>query len=181
MTTTGFTYRGVHSSKYGVYCNTGGRVLAPPPNRSAIRVPGRHGTVNQSDGTWAPRPEELTFKWFVPKDYDRKRLIRDVAGWLCYPGELVFDNEPIMRYRGAFISSPPLESHLKFGSFSMTFEANPPFAYEAPEDIFFTVTDQSQIQLQVRGTVETPVRITIKNTGSTTIRTLTIERFATQI
>jgi len=176
----GFIYRGTHSSAYGVYRNGSG-VLAPQANRSTIRVPGRHGAVDQSDGTWAPRAESLSFLWRVPPGYNRKQLVRDVAGWLCYPGELVFDSEPTLRYRGVFIDSPPLEEHLTFGAFSMTFEANPPFAYEAPEDMSFMVTDQTPIVLSVRGTVETPVRITIINTGATTIRNLTIERFATKI
>jgi predicted phage tail component-like protein len=181
MTKAGFTYRGVHSSQFGVYCNTSSRVLAPQPNRSSVTVPGRHGAFDQSDGTWAPRQEEISFFWIVPSGYNRKQLLRDVAGWLCYPGELVFDSEPNMRYRGTFTSSPPLEQHMHFGSFSMTFEANPPFAYEPPQNLYFTVTNQTPIRIQTKGTVQTPVRLTIKNTGTTTIRTLTIERRATTV
>lgn len=177
----GFTYRGTHSSKYGVFCVDSSRSLAPAANTSSIRIPGRSGTFDQSDGTWGTREETYNCIWRKPKDMTAPQLIREIAGWLGYPGELVFDSEPNLRYRGKVISAPPIERHLASGDFSFVFEANHPFAYEAPIDMFFQVTNQNPIILPTGGTVSAPVRLIIRNTGTTTIRTLSIERYATTI
>jgi predicted phage tail component-like protein len=177
----GFTYRGTHSSKFGVFCVDSSRVAAPAANTSNIRIPGRSGTFDQSDGTWSMRQETYNCIWRKPKDMTAPQLIRDIAGWLGYPGELVFDSEPDKRYRGKVTSAPPVERHLASGDFSFTFEANHPFAYESAQDFYFTVTNSNPIQMPVGGTVQTPVRIHIKNTGTTTIGTLTLERYATRV
>jgi len=173
----GFTYRGIHSSTYGVTCSANSRVLMPQKNVSQIRIPGKSGAYTQTDDTWGTRQETISCDWGNPGGISTPHLIREIAGWLGYPGELVFDSEPDKRYRGRIVSAPPVEGDLAIGGFDIVFEASdPPFAYEPATSQTFTVTDQTPIPLSLGGTVKTPVRITITNTGTTTIGTLVIER-----
>jgi phage-related protein len=99
---------------------------------------------------------------------------RLIAGWLSEEGELCFDSEPDKYYRAYLIGAPPLVKHLQYGEFTLTFEMNPPFAYELPQSKAFAVTDQTALPLSVGGTVETPVRIIIRNVGTNTIRNLVL-------
>ncbi len=46
----GFTFKGIHSSVYGVRETPGTRVLSPVKRRSLIEIPGRSSAVIQEDG-----------------------------------------------------------------------------------------------------------------------------------
>ena len=170
----GFIFRGTHSSVYGVYCNPESRVLMPAKRRNPIIIPGRSGAYRQEDGGRDVRLESLSC-WYVKKNgTDIAAQARLIAGWLSEEGELAFDSEPGKYYRAYLAGAPPLIKHLQYGEFTLTFEMNPPFAYELPQNHDVTVTGQNPIQLAVGGTVETPVRFIIRNTGTTTIRNLVL-------
>jgi len=170
----GFIFRGTHSSEYGVFCSPESRVLMPSKRRSPITIPGRSGAFRQEDGGRDVRQESISC-WYVKRDgKDVAERARLIAGWLSEEGELGFDSEPGKYYRAYLVGAPPLAKHLQYGEFVLSFEMNPPFAYELPQSLDVKVTSQSPVQLDVGGTAETPVRIIIRNTGTTTIRNLVL-------
>jgi predicted phage tail component-like protein len=170
----GFTFRGTHSGEYGVFCNPESRVLMPEKRRNPIIIPGRSGVFRQEDGGRDVRQESLQCYFVKRADTTVATQSRLIAGWLSEEGELNFDSEPDKYYRAYLVGAPPLEKHLQYGQFTLTFEMNPPFAYELPQSQSFAVTDQSALTLAVGGTVETPVRIIIRNVGTNTIRNIVL-------
>ena len=159
---------------YGVFCNPESRVLMPSKRRNPITIPGRSGVFRQEDGGREVRQESLSC-WYVKREgADIAERARLIAGWLSEEGELGFDSEQGKYYRAYLVGAPPLIKHLQYGEFTLTFEMNPPFAYELPQALDITVKDQTPIQLHVSGTAETPVRFIIRNTGTTTIKNLVL-------
>jgi phage-related protein len=146
----------------------------PEKRRNPIMIPGRSGAFRQEDGGRAVRQESITCSFVRPPDIDVAQHARLIAGWLSEEGELNFDSEPDKYYRAYLIGAPPLVKHLLYGQFSLSFEMNPPFAYQLPQSLDLEVIDQTPIVLMVGGTAKTPVRIIIRNDGTTTIRNLVL-------
>ena len=146
----------------------------PEKRRSPIIIPGRSGVFRQEDGGHDVRRESITCSFVKPQGMDIALLARLIAGWLSEEGELGFDSEPGKYYHAYLIGAPPLAKHLQYGEFTLTFEMNPPYAYELPQALDIKITDQSTTHLHVGGTTETPVRFIIRNTGTTAIRNLVI-------
>ena len=175
MITTGFTYRGTHSSAHNIICDPTSRQLIPERRRNPIVVPGRSGSYLQDDGTYSDRSE--TFKCYYTKrgDSDISLQSREIAAWLATEGTLSFDNEPDKYYYAYFSGSPPLTKHLKYGEFELSFTYSPPFAFTAQQSLSMLITSKSdEMVIPVAGTARTPIRIIIKNVGSTTIENLHI-------
>lgn len=170
----GFSFKGVHSSTYGVRETPQNRVLTPPKRRHLITIPGRSSAVIQEDGGYDSRVESILCTYAAQDGVSLQRQVRLIAGWLNGVGELVFDYEPEMRYNAYLSSSPPLVKDLHHASFELEFTCNHPFAYEAAQQVVFNIDSGDTITIPVEGTVETPIRFIIENTGSTTINSLTL-------
>lgn len=176
MVTTGFTFRGVHSSEFGIICDPQSRQLIPERRRNLLVVPGRSGSVRQDDGTYEDRTEQFTC-YYIPGPGENVSLkAREIAAWLAEDGILSFDNEPEKMYDAFFTGSPTLAKHLKYGEFKLTFTYSPPFAYTAQQSLTQNITSNNDtMQILVDGTAPTPCRIIIRNVGNTTINTLHID------
>ncbi|MCL2751869.1 MAG: phage tail family protein [Firmicutes bacterium] len=175
MITTGFTYRGVHSSKYNIICDPTSRQLIPERRRNTITVPGRSGSYKQEDGAYNDRSESFRCYYTKREDSNISLQAREIAAWLATEGTLCFDNEPDKYYDAYFAGSPPLTKHLKYGEFDLSFTYSPPFAYTAPQSLIVTLTNEGdEIKIPVAGTAPTPFRIIIKNNGDTVIENLRI-------
>lgn len=174
----GFTFKGEHSSKYGVFQTPDSRVLSPLKRRQLIEIPGRSTAFIQEDGGYNSRVESIvcSFAQQTLPEVSLQRQVRLIAGWLKGVGELTFDYEPEMHYNAFLSNAPPGVKHLQYAQFTLEFTINHPFAYETAIDKSFIVTDQKPITIQAQGTIETPIRMIIKNTGSTTINNLVITR-----
>ena len=172
----GFTFNGIHSSVYHVYCNPESRVLIPEVRKTGITIPGRSGLHFQKDGAYNIRSESMTC-WYTPiSGMSLADQTREIAAWLAEEGTLVFDNEPDKYYIACFSGAPPLTRHQKYGEFTLTFTYSPPFAFSALRTVSRVVTRQNaDLVVPVDGTVETPCRIIIRNDGTGTIDNITIE------
>jgi len=171
----GFTFNGVHSSHFNIYCDPASRQLIPEKRRSRVVVPGRSGTYSQEDGAFNDRTESFTCYYTRKPGSDISQQAREIAAWLSKDGVLRFDHEPDKFYDASFSGSPPLTKHLMYGEFTLTFTYSPPFAYTEAQSIVAAVQRESDtITVPMAGTAPTPCRITIVNNGNTTIQNLRI-------
>jgi hypothetical protein len=166
----GFTFKGIHSSVYGVRETPSNIVLSPLKRRNIIPIPGKSRAIVQQDGGYESRTQSMICSYAKQYGVDIHEQVRRIAGWLDGIGELTFDYEPTLHY-SAFISTPPsVVTMLEFSQFEVQFTFNHPFAYETAleENYIIDAFDPlNQIELSVGGTVKTPVRITIKNNSET--------------
>ena len=173
----GFTFKGVHSSTLGVYETPESRVLLPQKRRTLIDIPGRSTAVVQEDGGYNSRVESISCS-YVPKPGENlQRQVRLIAGWLSGVGELTFDYEPEMHYNAFLSSAPPTvkQMALQYATFELEFTCNHPFAYETAQQVQVEGVQSGQAFIcETGGTIPTPVRLIIKNTGGTPIHNLIV-------
>lgn len=173
----GFTFKGVHSSTYGVYETPESRVLLPQKRRTLIEIPGRSESFIQEDGGYNSRVESISCSYSPRAGENLQRQVRLIAGWLSGVGELTFDYEPEMHYNAFLSSAPPTVKQIamQYATFDLEFTINHPFAYETAQQLRFEGVEPGvPISFTTDGTVSTPIRLTIKNTGITPIHNLII-------
>lgn len=177
MINTGFTYAGAHSSRFGIVCDPTTRIIFPEKRRMITDIAGRSGVHMHTDGTYLARQESFHCYFVKPAGKTVAESARDIAAWLSSDGVLQFDNEPD-KYYDAFVSGAlPQERHLKYGEFDLLFTYSPPFAYTAMKQVLQVITASGgSIACQMDGTVDTPVRIIIRNTGNTIIQNMRVSR-----
>ena len=173
----GFTFKGIHSSVYGVRKTPTSEMLSPLKRRNLISIPGRSKAIIQQDGGYEPRTERMLCTYVEQSGVDIYQQVRNIAGWLSGVGELTYDSEPNLHYN-AYVSSPP-ERVIRNGyaAFELEFTINHPFAYERatqlerPVGVFLP---NNFIKILIDGTVNTPVKIIIKNNTRSTITDLKV-------
>ena len=99
MRDRGFTFNGVHSSEFNIYCDPASRQLIPEKRRSLTVVPGRSGSFAQTDGAYNDRSESFTCYYTRQPGTDIARQAREIAAWLSENGVLRFDSEPDKYYK----------------------------------------------------------------------------------
>jgi phage-related protein len=172
----GFTFKGIHSSTYGVFETPGDRVLSPLKQRTLIDIPGRNTAFVQEDGRHASRVESVVCSYGAQPGVNLQRQVRLIAGWLSGIGELTYDYEPEMHYNAYLSNAPPTVKDLQYAQFTLQFTINHPFAYETAISRTFAITNSTPVVIEANGTVETPIRMIIKNASSTTVNNLSITR-----
>lgn len=172
----GFTFKGIHSSTYGVYQTPESRVLLPQKRRTLIEIPGRSEAFIQEDGGYNSRIESISCSYIPKQGENLQRQVRLIAGWLSGVGELTFDYEPEMHYNAFLSSAPPAvkQMAMQYAEFTLEFTINHPFAYETAKQLRFEKNPGEPIILATEGTISTPVRLIIKNTGNQPIHNLVI-------
>ena len=170
----GFTFKGLHSSTFGVRETPGDRVLSPLKRRTLIEIPGRSSAVIQEDGGYNSRVESIMCSYVRQADISLQRQVRLIAGWLDGVGELTYDYEPEMHYNAFLSSAPPTVKMLEYATFELEFTINHPFAYETAQQEIFNINSGDSIRINTEGTVHTPIRLTIKNTGTKPIHNLVL-------
>lgn len=170
----GFTFKGIHSSVFGVRETPGDRVLSPLKRRSLIEIPGRSSAVIQEDGGYNSRIETISCSYGAQPGISLQRQVRLIAGWLDGVGELTYDYEPEMHYNAFLSSAPPTVKMLEYATFDLEFTINHPFAYETAQQEVFNIVSGDSIRVITDGTVKTPIRLTIKNTGDQPIHNLVL-------
>lgn len=177
MITTGFTYAGIHSSTFGIICDPTTRVILPEKRRMVTDIAGKSGHHMQSDGTYLAREESFHCYFKKLEGKTIAESARDIAAWLSTDGALQFDNEPDKFYDAYVSGALPQARHLQYGEFDLTFTYNPPFAYTAMQNNRGEISASGgYIDVEMRGTVATPCRIVIRNTGNTIIQNMRISR-----
>ena len=178
----GFTFKGVHSSVYGVRETPSSRVLSPRKRRSLIEIPGRSSSFIQEDGGYEARQESIICSYAAQEGVSLQQQVRKIAGWLNGVGELTFDYEPTMHYNAFLTSAPPTVKMLEFAQFTLDFTITHPFAYETAGQQKQSISNNETVQITTNGTVETPVRIIIKNLTNKTITSIKlVHRFIEEI
>lgn len=171
----GFRYNGVHSDAMGIIATGIHRDILPPIAHRMISVPGRPGAYWQG---YEYGVREITIDVVIRGGINFQTRIRDLASWLNPDGgpkPLVFDDEPEKEYRAIISERTEVERVAIVGRGTLTFLCPEPFAYGAPKQAKFTVTENGQIMdIENTGTIETPIQIIITNTGATPINGLTL-------
>lgn len=170
----GFTFKGIHSSVFGVRETPGDRVLSPLKRRNLIEIPGRSSAVIQEDGGYNSRVESISCSYAAQPGISLQRQVRLIAGWLDGVGELTYDYEPEMHYNAFLSSAPPTVKMLEYATFDLEFTINHPFAYETAQQEVFSIKSGDSIRISTDGTVKTPIRLIIKNTGTQPIHNLVL-------
>lgn len=169
---SGFSFRGVHSSTFGIFTQDQSRMILPPLREGKISIPGRSG---YHDGTtksvYDEREESILCTFKCPAGRTVPEMCREIAYWLSGFGRLIYDKEPDKHYMAHITGGPPMDQHLKYGEFTLTWSYNPPFALGR------TVTQpirSGENSIQYRGTVETPCVIILRNLSGSDVQNVTI-------
>lgn len=170
----GFTFKGVHSSVYGVRETPSSRVLSPRKRRSLIEIPGRSSSFIQEDGGYEARQESILCSYAAQEGVDLQMQVRRIAGWLDGIGELTFDYEPTMHYNAFLASAPPTVKMLELAQFTLDFTITHPFAYEAAVQQKQFIGTNKTVQVITDGTTKTPFRLIIKNVTNKKITSIKI-------
>ena len=170
----GFTFKGTHSSVYGVRETPSSRVLSPRKRRSLIEIPGRSNSFIQEDGGYESRNESIMCSYARQEGVDLQLQVRLIAGWLDGVGELTFDYEPTMHYNAYLSSPPPTVKMLEFAQFTLDFTITHPFAYETAVQQQQFIGTNKTVQLITDGTTKTPFRLIIKNVTNQKITSIKI-------
>lgn len=179
----GFKFRNIHSSTFDIWVRSDDRSLIPEMRKNEFVIPGRDGTIDFGMNTYEKRQIKVRMASAKNKSWEELRAhTREIARWLSGKGTLIFDDEPDKAYQAAVYESVGIEQVelLPVGAFIVTFEAQP-FA----EDIYYNqlienniTTKPYSIPVNVKGTTDSCCIITIKNSGTTTINTITLTRKA---
>lgn len=172
------TFNGTTSDIIGISIIDVRRPLLPQLTKNTVKVPGKHGEIDLGENTYENIIIEVDIG--LAEDTETNRLIkaRQVAAWLSKKGVLSFSDEPNIHYVGRVYSSIPLETFLTLGQSTLLFDCEP-FGYQnmVTEQ---TITNNNQnVTIINSGAVETPMRIKLKNTGTTTINQITLIKFRT--
>ena len=91
---SGFSFKGVHSSKFGIYTQDQSRTLLPPKREGKITIPGRSGYYDDVGAVYNERAESVLCSFVCPEGKTVPEVCREIAYWLSGSGRLIFDREP---------------------------------------------------------------------------------------
>lgn len=169
---SGFVFRGVHSGKFGIYTQDQSRTILPPRREGKVTIPGRSGYYDGVVGNvYNERTETIRCAFKCPSGKTVPEVCREIAYWLSGTGRLAYDKESDKYYTARLSGAPPMDQHLKYGEFDLTWSYNPPFALGR------TVTQpiaSGENAVEYRGTMETPCVIVLKNLSKANILNVTI-------
>lgn len=169
---SGFTFRGIHSSTFGICTQDQSRSIQPPLREGRISIPGRSGYyAGTAVGVYDERMETVLCSFKCPPGKTVPEICREIAYWLSGTGRLSYDKELDKYYTAHITGGAPMEQHLKYGQFTLTWSFNPPFALGK------TVTlpvRSGENPIAYQGTVDTPCVIVLRNTSKSNVQTVTI-------
>ena len=169
---SGFSFRGVHSSQFGIYTQDRNRIILPPRREGKVVIPGRSGYYNGVAGNvYDERSETIYCSFKCPDGRNIPEMCREIAYWLSGAGRLVYDKEPDKYYTASVSGGPPMVQHLKYGEFDLTWSNNPPFAFGR------TITQPistGENPVAYQGTAETPCTIVLRNVSEADVLNVTI-------
>lgn len=169
---SGFTFRGKHSSAFGIHTVDQERVIAPPRREGRIAIPGRSGYYDGVDGgVYDERQESILCSFACPRGKTVPELCREIAWWLSGAGRLSYDKEPDKYYTARLSGAPPMAQHLKYGQFTLTWSCNPPFAFGKTVSAPIA---KGVNALGYAGTAPTPCVIVLRNVSTASVANITI-------
>lgn len=181
-----FTFNGKNSKDFGVYALALDRTLLPELNNYNITIPGKDGVYEVDTQTYKNRiiPVQLGLLGNYTESELRNKS-REVAYWLSQKGNLIFDDEPDKYYYGRIYNAVNFvqygsNDYLSDGFNSATCDINfdlVPFAQSVPLHKVTSIgTSRVSLEVESLGNIKTCGKVVIKNTGSTNITFINIER-----
>jgi predicted phage tail component-like protein len=172
------TFNGTTSQDMNITVIEVRRPLLPQLTKNTVKVPGKHGEVDLGENTYENKIIEVDIG--LAEETEAARLIkaRQAAKWISQKGALCFSDEPDIHYIGRIYSSVPLETFLTLGKATLIFDCEP-FGYQDKVTEQVVTNNNQNITVINNGAEETPMRIKLKNTGTTTINQITLMKFRT--
>lgn len=169
---SGFTFRGTHSSRFGIHTVDQARTILPPRREGRIIIPARSGYYDGVSGSvYDERQESILCAFTCPKDRTVAEACREIAWWLSGTGRLAYDKEPDKYYTARLSGAPPMAQHLKYGEFTLTWSCNPPFAFGKTVSVPIRKGENA---IAYEGTAPTPCVIVLRNVSQASIANITI-------
>lgn len=183
MSYLGFTFNNRHSDEFHIIMKSNDRTVLPSKRKEAYTIPGRDGNYyDRTETDYNERQISVTISFRGEQQSlpSLRARIREIAKWLSADSApLIFDDEPDKAYIASVDAGLSLEQLATWGQCSLTFACQP-FA-ESVQYITETkdmTASNDSLTVQVNGTQDTPCILTIKNTGTTNITGITIQRKA---
>lgn len=166
-----FSFKGVKDIDMGINALPYTRTLHPAQRVQQTYIQGRDGTYDWSDDTFDNLKIAIPCVYFGSQ---APETLRQVAAWLRGTGQLVFDDEPERYYQASLYESVDLSRALFEDSFTLTFVAFP-FQLSFPKAAAGVLPNSGgKLNIVSDGTAKTPCTITITNTGTDIINSITI-------
>lgn len=163
----GFTFKGVHTSKFnGLVIKTINNPLLPPKRIQRVNVMGYDGEYVFESGY---SNKILEFRCSLAKVTinERRKSAREIASWLSASGDLVLDNENDKTYKVVkTVSDVSLAVEQAWDEFCIIFETEP-FQYSGLKSMSFD--NPTSVVVNNAGTYEAETIIEITGTGNVTI------------
>ncbi len=174
----GFTFKNIHSSKYGITFSNDSRALMPQIRRSTIELAGKSGSYDLGSKVYDERSESFHCYFYKRGFAGSAEQAREIAFWLSGTGPLIFDDEPDKVYTATVVNAPSLKRRVLYGEFDLEFRFNPPFALSKK---YRQVSEENQtlptkLTVKSEGTFETPCIIRV--VAKAQINKLTISAIA---
>ena len=177
----GFFFNNRHSSDFWLSMEDTSRPLLPPLGRNDYPITGRHGTVDFGGETYGMRQITVDICFINNNVKNLQALARDIAFWLGggNKGILWFDDEPDKAYDAVVYEAVDTDQIIRTKRASIIFECQP-FAKSIHflQSVHNGVSSGHIMKIFSNGTVSTPVRIIITNTGNTSTDNIVIRRRA---
>lgn len=143
--------------------------LLPAKRRRKREIPRRHGQYDHGAMNWEDRIIRIECDLLNPL---MRAEVREISALLSKKGRLVLWDEPDKFYIGEVYAPPEIYEFPKANirTFKLEFECEP-FAYREAKSLAVASGNNA---ISYDGTEEAPIRITLKNIGSTTINNITI-------
>jgi phage-related protein len=120
----GFTFKGVHSSAYGIIAGVSGQ-LFPEVRKSTIEIPGRDGVLDFDLNSFGPRKIIISCLAKAQSPNALLETLSSVAVWLTGGGWLTLDQDPTKRWQVKAYAGPDMERSPAAALFTVTFEGQP--------------------------------------------------------
>ena len=177
----GFFFNNRHSREFWLAMEVASRPLLPELRRNDYEISGRHGTVSFGGETYTTRQIPVDI-WIIEENIrDLQVLAREIAFWLGggNKGILWFDDEPDKAYDAVVYAAVDTDQIIRTKRATVIFECQP-FAKSIHflQSVHNGVSSGHVMNIFSNGTVPTPARIIITNTGTINTDNIVIRRRA---
>ena len=177
----GFFFNNRHSREFWLAMENAHRPLLPPLRRNDYEITGRHGTVDFGGETYGTKQISVEICFVSDNVRNLQTLSREIAFWLGggNKGILWFDDEPDKAYDAVVYEAVDTDQIIRTKRASVIFECQP-FAKSIHflQSVHNGVSSGHVMNIFSNGTVQTPARIIISNTGAINTNNIVIKRRA---
>ena len=118
-----FEYKGIHSSKYGVYFKSITRPLLPPVKPKMVNISGTSGSYDFGDNDYDNVIISIRIAYIPKNPIERKQKSREIAAWLSTDtwGKLILGDETDKFYFARVDGQVNLDALISSGEADITF------------------------------------------------------------